>query len=180
MEEVPGLEAVRGQVVNYEIEIEGRRVTVSVRAARSGGWWVAVDGSEEVHWEGEQLGAAEWFLREGGVGRAVGVHVDGDEASVQVDGHGLRARVIDPRRRGFGDATGAVEGTVRTPMPGIIVRIPVSVGAEVAEGDVLVVVEAMKMENEYRAAADGVVAAIHVTTGQSVDANAVLVTLGPA
>jgi len=165
--------------VTYEIDIEGRCATVTVRKARQGGWWVSVDGSEEVRWEGEQLGAAEWFLREGGVGRAIGVHVDADQATLQVDGHGLRASIVDPRRRGFGDGSGAAEGSVKTPMPGVIVRIPVAEGAEVSEGDVLVVVEAMKMENEYRAAMDGVVASIHVAAGDSVEANTLLVTVEP-
>jgi biotin carboxyl carrier protein len=166
--------------VIYDIEIEGREVSVSIREAKDGGWWIAVDGSAEVHWEGQRLGAAEWLLREGGVGRAVGVYVEGDHATVQVGGYGLTATVTDPRRKGFGDSDGAGEGTVITPMPGVIVRIPVTEQQQVSIGDVLVVVEAMKMENEYRSAVDGVVAAIHVTAGQSVEANAILITVDPA
>ncbi len=166
--------------MTYEIEIEGRSATVTVRADRDGGWWVTVDGSEEVLWEGHRLGDAEWFLREGGAGRAVGVHVSDDLAALQIDGHALRAVVTDPRRRGFGEGQGVAEGTVRTPMPGVIVRIPVSEGDAVSQGDVWVVVEAMKMENEYRAALDGVVSKIHVGEGESVDSNAVLVTVEPS
>ncbi len=165
--------------MNYDIEIEGRQASVSVRQATGGGWWIAVDGSEEVHWEGDRLGAAEWLLREGGVGRTVGVFVDGDNAAVQIDGHGLRASVVDPRKQAFGGADGVAEGTISTPMPGIIVRIPVATGQDVAIGDVLVVVEAMKMENEYRSAVDGVVSTLHVAVGESVEANAVLITVDP-
>jgi len=180
METRTSLEEPQGAFVIYDIEIEGRQTAVSVRSAKGGGWWIAVDGSDEVHWEGEQLGPAEWMLREGGVGRSVGVHVDGDHATVQIDGHGLTATVVDPRRKGFGDSDSAGEGTVMTPMPGIIVRIPVTEQQHVSVGEVLIVVEAMKMENEYRSAVDGVVASIHVAAGQAVEANSVLVTVDPS
>ena len=166
--------------MTYEIDIEGRQAVVSIRSAKTGGWWIAVDGSDEVHWEGQRVGAAEWLLREGGAARAVGVHVNGPRATLQIDGHGLTATVVDPRRRGFGDAAGATEGSVVTPMPGIVVRIPVAPQQQVSAGDVLVVIEAMKMENEYRSAVDGVVSAIHVAAGESVEANTLLVSVDPA
>ena len=60
-------------------------------------------------------------------------------------------------------------------MPGRIVKVLVKAGDRVAGGQGLVVVEAMKMENELRAPRDGTVAAVRVSEGMSVDANAVLV-----
>jgi pyruvate carboxylase subunit B len=59
-------------------------------------------------------------------------------------------------------------------MPGTIVRILVDEGDEVKDGDVILVLEAMKMENELRAPISGVVSAIHVHQGQAVEMNAVL------
>ena len=66
---------------------------------------------------------------------------------------------------------------VSAPMPGTIVSIAVSAGQSVKSGDVLLVLEAMKMENEIMAPRDGVVAGIHVNKGDSVDSGAQLVSL---
>jgi biotin carboxyl carrier protein len=65
-------------------------------------------------------------------------------------------------------------------MPGKVVRVLVGLGDEVKENQGLVVVEAMKMENELRAPRPGVVAAVHVAVGQAVDKGAPLVTVESA
>ena len=72
-------------------------------------------------------------------------------------------------------AAGAV--TVKAPMPGNIMKINVKSGAAVKKGDVLVVLEAMKMENDICAPQDGVVASVEVSQGATVETDAVLVTL---
>jgi biotin carboxyl carrier protein len=64
---------------------------------------------------------------------------------------------------------------VVAPMPGRIVKVLVKAGDRVAGGQGLVVVEAMKMENELRATGNGTVASVQVTEGMSVEANTVLV-----
>jgi biotin carboxyl carrier protein len=61
-------------------------------------------------------------------------------------------------------------------MNGVVVEIPVSAGAQVAEGDVVVVIEAMKMMNEIRAHKAGTIATVHVAPGAGVEARAPLVT----
>ena len=66
---------------------------------------------------------------------------------------------------------------VTAPMPGTILDIKVSQGQAVKSGDVLVILEAMKMENEIKAPADGTVASIAVSKGEGVDTGATLVTL---
>src|SRR5205809_97683 len=68
-------------------------------------------------------------------------------------------------------------GTVRAPMPGVVVRIEVVEGQQVDAGAGLVVVEAMKMENELRAPRSGMVQTVHVAVGQAVEKGASLVTL---
>lgn len=67
---------------------------------------------------------------------------------------------------------------VEAPMPGMILSINVSVGQAVKEGDVLMVLEAMKMENEIKAPSAGTVTQIVATKGSSVETGAVLVVLG--
>jgi biotin carboxyl carrier protein len=71
----------------------------------------------------------------------------------------------------------AGSGVIKAPMPGLVVRVEVTAGQSVAAGTGLVVVEAMKMENELRATAAGVVAQIHVAPGDKVEKGQVLITL---
>ena len=72
-------------------------------------------------------------------------------------------------------AAGAV--TVTSPMPGTILDVKVAAGQAVKKGDVLMILEAMKMENEIVAAADGTVSSVNVTKGATVESGAVLCTL---
>ena len=67
--------------------------------------------------------------------------------------------------------------TITAPMPGTILKVNVQNGAQVKKGDVLMVLEAMKMENEIMAPSDGKVASVSVTNGATVEAGTVLCTL---
>ena len=66
---------------------------------------------------------------------------------------------------------------VKAPMPGTILAVNVTAGQAIKKGDVLFILEAMKMENEIMAPADGTVAAVAVTKGATVESGAVLCTL---
>jgi len=74
----------------------------------------------------------------------------------------------------------AGEGAVTAIMPGKVIRILVREGDKVAEGDVVLILEAMKMENELNAPRAGTVKAIHVAPGSDVEMGAVLVEIEPA
>ena len=75
-------------------------------------------------------------------------------------------------------ATGAAGATkVTAPMPGTILSVNVTVGQQVSEGQAVVILEAMKMENEIPAPASGTVASINVEKGATVETGAVLITL---
>ncbi len=76
-------------------------------------------------------------------------------------------------------AAPAAEGSVKVnaPMPGNINAIKVSVGQSVKAGDVLLILEAMKMENEIKAPQDGTVASIAVNKGQSVNTGDLMISL---
>jgi pyruvate carboxylase subunit B len=97
---------------------------------------------------------------------------------------GERAEVeaVDERTRAIQaltgrKASGPAGGVVRAPMPGLVVRVEVSEGQQVGAGAPLVVVEAMKMENELRAPRPGRVGKVHVRAGTAVEKGAPLVTL---
>ena len=74
-------------------------------------------------------------------------------------------------------AAGAGAVKVTAPMPGKILDVKASVGANVKKGQVIMILEAMKMENEIVATEDGVIASIDVAAGASVEAGDVLATL---
>lgn len=67
--------------------------------------------------------------------------------------------------------------TINAPMPGTILKVNVSTGANVKKGDILCILEAMKMENEILAPNDGKVASVNVTNGQAVSTGDLLVSL---
>ena len=90
------------------------------------------------------------------------------------------AVTLNGRRRGAsreGPAARSGPQRVVAPMPGKVIRVPIAVGDNVRAGQPLVVVEAMKMENELRAGRDGTVADVHAREGMSVEAGALLVVI---
>jgi biotin carboxyl carrier protein len=87
---------------------------------------------------------------------------------------GLRSAA---RRTGRHGGSGVADGRVVAPMPGRVVRVLVAPGAVVEARQSIVVVEAMKMENELKAPKAGVVREVRVTEGASVEAQAVLVVI---
>ena len=99
------------------------------------------------------------------------IHTRGRTFEVTVEDE--RTRVI--RELGGGMASRSNAPEVRAPMPGLIVRVLVDSGQEVEAGDGMLVIEAMKMENELKAEGDGSVGQIHVKPGQTVDKGDLLV-----
>ena len=93
----------------------------------------------------------------------------------------LLAEVVDERTRAIREMTGGnaepEARSVTAPMPGLVVKVEVAVGDRVKAGQGVVIVEAMKMENELKAPADGVVSSIAVEQGQTVEKGTLLLTL---
>jgi glutaconyl-CoA/methylmalonyl-CoA decarboxylase subunit gamma len=97
-----------------------------------------------------------------------------------VDGETYRIRVEEETRyiiRTRGGAVATSGQVLRAPMPGRVVLVEVEVGQAVAPGDGLVVLEAMKMENEFKATTSGTVKEIPVKAGQTVNPGDVLVVI---
>jgi biotin carboxyl carrier protein len=105
-----------------------------------------------------------------------------DDYEVMVQGTLYRVHVEDERTRrllqaarGFAPPEGEI--AIKAPMPGLIVDVPISQGQSVSEGDVLVVLESMKMENELKAPRAGLVSQVRVRAGESAEQHQVLVTI---
>ncbi len=97
-----------------------------------------------------------------------------DDLEVLVKGRLYHSRVEDERERRLRAASGGgvkETGTfhLKAPMPGLIVSISVEEGQEVKKGDVLLILESMKMQNELKSPRDGVVGRIQVAEGDSVE-----------
>lgn len=101
-------------------------------------------------------------------------HRDGNTHEISLDGSTVYVDIIDPlaaKRRRREDEVGGT-GTVKAMMPGRVVRVLVAPGDTVRKGTSLLILEAMKMENDIQAAADGTVDELFVTAGQTVEAGA--------
>jgi biotin carboxyl carrier protein len=109
------------------------------------------------------------------------VELAGDDLNVLLNGRLYGAQVQDERARRLAQAvsgaTHSGEVTIKSPMPGLIVAVPVSEGQTVKQGQTVVVLESMKMENELKAPRDGTVTAIKVSPRQSVEQHQPLVVL---
>jgi biotin carboxyl carrier protein len=118
-------------------------------------------------------------------GHVVDLCMEGAPPSVGViaRGHRFYAKVESERMRALSAALGSKgagdgEGTVVSPMPGRVLKVLVAEGDHVEAGAALIVVEAMKMENELISARSGTVLKIHVARGQTVEGGARLVEVG--
>jgi len=102
------------------------------------------------------------------------VLLHGELYTVQVQDE--RAYRLAQARGQLSDASEAV--VIRSPMPGLILDVLVEEGAHIKKGQTVVILESMKMENELRAARDGLVTRVHVSKGDSVEKDQELVAIG--
>ena len=96
---------------------------------------------------------------------------------VNLGNHQLEIAITDPKRlRGSGAGAASADGIVeiKTAMPGKLVRVLVSEGAEIKQGEGVLVVEAMKMQNEMKSPKDGIVREIRFAEGATVNAGDIL------
>lgn len=166
--------------MRYEVDVNGRVLQVDVHRA-DGHFVVTVDGREWVI-DAARVDANTLSLLIGSSSQEVTIAADATgQLAVGIRGVPLSVSVNGRRRWARKDDGGAGGGPQQlvAPMPGKIVRILAKVGTAVKPRQPLVVVEAMKMENELRAARSGVVSQLLVEEGQSVDAGALLLVVAP-
>jgi biotin carboxyl carrier protein len=162
--------------VFFDAAVLGRTLRVGVRA-HDGGYAVSLDGREiQVDVAGQERGLMSLLLD--GRSYEVAVERDGEDLLVHFPARSLRVALADASA-GAAPPPPRASGPARltAPMPGRVVRVLVADGALVEAGQGLVVVEAMKMENELRAPRAGCVEQVAVSQGQAVEAGALLLVI---
>ncbi|NYJ03712.1 propionyl-CoA carboxylase alpha chain [Nocardioides thalensis] len=126
-------------------------------------------------------GRDEVVLEVGGVRRTFAVHVSGDPLAPRVDVESPLGHVALVKKPRFVDPADQVaEGSLLAPMPGSVVAVRAAVGDEVAEGQPILVMEAMKMQHTIAAPYAGIVTELAASEGQQVEAGTVLAVVEPA
>jgi len=159
--------------LTINVDANGRRYAVEV-TPRDGAFLVSIDGREREVDVRETAGVLSVLIGS----RSYDVSIAGN--TVHVDGVPVEVSIAPPRtHRGGACAGDEAEGPqqVTAPMPGKIVKLLVKPGDRVEPRQGLVVVEAMKMENELRAKAAGTVKEVRAIEGATVEAGAILIVL---
>ncbi|MGH7828182.1 MAG: biotin/lipoyl-containing protein [Candidatus Binatia bacterium] len=151
--------------------------TVEIEEIGKSIYKVAVDGNEFLV-DGKKTGHTNYSLIVDNRSFEIEVDNSEDEYRVLVDGRNYRVNLIDERRARVDGAEGGIQlqgrQTVSVPMPGRVTAVLVAQGDTVEKGQGLVIVEAMKMENEVRSPVAGEVKEIKVKPGEAVEGGAAL------
>lgn len=166
----------------YHVTIAGRTVEVELADGHVTVDGVAITSAELLALQGTGV---HHMIAEGGAHTLVAHSATAGVWEMHIDGRRLTAEVVDERTRAIRAMTRATSGPtgprpVKAPMPGLVVRIEVAVGDAVTAGQGVLIMEAMKMENELRADAPGIVARINATPGQAVEKAMVLIEFAQA
>jgi len=164
--------------VGQPFEIGARSVDVRP-CFRADGFDLVIDG-ERVAADLVDHGGGRFTLDAGERSRALWLAVDGDRIFVHTEGHHFEVRCVDALAR-IQQATRSARGggELHAPMPGVVVEIRAAVGARVAEGDTVLVVESMKLQTPIAADRDGRVAELGFEEGQSFDQGSLLARIEP-
>jgi pyruvate carboxylase subunit B len=166
--------------MKYIVELNGERKTVAVEATGVSFESEQVEHAELSDVEDSPVRVVKVGSR---VYRVVAQKRDGrGRYTLWVDGYRFDVEALDERTRSIRDLSAANTAPtgpapVLAPMPGLIVRVNVSPGDVVEAGQGVIVMEAMKMENELRATSSGKVKSVEVTPGTAVEKGTVLVAL---
>jgi pyruvate carboxylase subunit B len=165
--------------MKYSVDVNGNRVDVALDGAA-----VTVDGTTVDAHLRELEGTPVRLVSVGDAVHRVVVRRGESRGRyvLWIDGYRYDVEALDERTRAIRELSGAAAAAsgpapLRAPMPGLVVRVSVKPGDRVEAGQGLVVMEAMKMENELRSSAAGTVRAVHAQPGGAVDKGALLVEL---
>jgi biotin carboxyl carrier protein len=167
--------------MRYYTRVGTEEKTVDIEPLDGSRFRITIGGESPRVIDAEQVEGQVVHMLVDGRSHDVGIEQEGGALHVQVQDDVYRLELLDERKHRLLAARGKfqVSGpqTIRAPMPGKIVKILVGKGAAVEEGQGVIVIEAMKMENELRAPKAGHVAEIFVTEGQTVENRTDLVSI---
>ena len=158
--------------MKYEVEIDGLNKIVDI-VKREKTYVITMDEIEFVVSKKELSNSIHMLLDEKSY--EVGVAKLGETWEIGIEGERFVLPVIDPRKKSLRLASGEGEGLLISKMPGRVVDVCCTVGQTVEKGDVIIIVEAMKMENPLKAARAGTISEIFVASGDLVEAKQKLI-----
>jgi len=164
--------------MTYEVTLDGNCYLIEVARAPQG-FLVSVDGGTQQLVDVRRPQEGVLSVLHDDFSYEAGVVESANGWDVDVYGVSHACEVVDPKRRALRLGGATNEGVVTTAMPGRIVRVLVPEGQRVEKGDALLIVEAMKMENEIKAPVAGELSEVMVSEGDTVDAGAKLVRITP-
>jgi len=175
-------------LINYHLELNGKEYLVGVERA-DGQVAVSINGRKHTVDLVELNGGSTSLTTSGGAfsilldGKSYDLEVKENETGISVFTLGQHydltveeEQTYHARMLSGGGQQATKEKEIRAPMPGLIVKVEVAVGQKVSPGDGLLIMEAMKMENEIKANDSGKVKEIKVSERQPVEQNQVLIT----
>jgi geranyl-CoA carboxylase alpha subunit len=158
-------------IIPIILDVAGERIEADIAVAETGPHTVEVNGDTVTLCIIERDGPHLRFQQAGSVHTARAV-VDGMAVHIELDGVSATIRELPAHAGALGAEAG--DGVIRAPLTGKVLRAPRKAGERVAAGDVLFIVEAMKMEHEVRAPTDGVIAEALAREGEQVPIDQVM------
>jgi len=168
--------------MSHEIKIDNRTAKVDILSRSGNKILIAID-DRKYEIDIEKVGTGLYSILNDGksysvelIGGANPKHYTVNTYAKTFDVEVIDAETKYLQSRG-GTKDDDAELHIMSPMPGKIVKVPVKVGDEVKEGQTIVVVEAMKMQSEFKVKKDRIIKEIYVKEGDTVDANQILIEL---
>lgn len=163
-------------MIPFEVEIKGNNIQVELNEEND----VAFVNGEKIHFSIVEKSQNRLLVR---IGTKVyicdNIIVTDENVSFSINGNHIEVKIKDEEqllleRLGFTTTKSDFQGNILAPMPGKVLDIPVNEGDEVEVGQSILILEAMKMENELKASINGIIHSIQVKTGESVEKNQLL------
>jgi acetyl/propionyl-CoA carboxylase alpha subunit len=156
--------------MRLEVIVDGQRRVLDLKNGEAEGRWEVDFDSTPLAADVREVEPGVYSILIDGRSHEVKIEAGADRCYAVLRGRRYEVQVLDPRRleRGRGTSSAAGRQRIVSPMPGRVVRVLVRAGEEVTMGQGIVVVEAMKMQNEIRSPKTGRVIALRVQEGAAV------------
>jgi len=166
--------------MNYSAQVGSNRFRIEVKENGSGGLELKLDNRPIIIDKYEFEANKSLKLTIGGHTAEIVVEKNQEDYQCWLNSRLIKCEIMDEKSARYGSLAGGEQGSRKghllvAPMPGLILKVEVEVGQKVDRGQGLVIMEAMKMENELRSAHGGIVKEIKVKPGQTVDKNQPLI-----